>query len=444
MQWTPSHIKTRNFVQSIINRQYEDPSINIRHLPPPIDDPSINISHLPPAIEGPSTSTATGVAPSGPDAKATQAVQSIPARYEHNDFRRHVKKKKNWVPVRDRFDKPFVSNEKTIKALTTFVTPKVEELEKEDEEGEEGEEGEETLSTSFSSSASSSSSNYMADISSLPSSSSSSSASSPNYIAVIDDYQPQSDDPPVVTLPHYRCPTCFKIIKNSGTKNPANYYHYSVENIEAQSASPITAPPSPVTEMTTVSESEHNMVEEEVEEEADYYCTYNPKRFRRNRRSSDPKKVIIFNNKAEVKNFLFENDNFLLFSCLPTNNTLLTSFSNLSNVDSNLTQQNQKSPKKEGKIKTAFKKMYNIPKSIFGSVKDGFSKLYNSETFKRVRDVAVDKLEKGVKSVLGSETVNDLKKQAIEKGKDFTTKFGNALINRGAAIIAGSAIAAGK
>ena len=88
--------------------------------------------------------------------------------------------------------------------------------------------------------------------------------------------------------------------------------------------------------------------------------------------------------------------------------------------------------------------MYNIPKSIFGSVKDGFSKLYNSETFKRVRDVAVDKLEKGVKSVLGSETVNDLKKQAIEKGKDFTTKFGNALINRGAAIIVGSAIAAGK
>ena len=111
-------------------------------------------------------------------------------------------------------------------------------------------------------------------------------------------------------------------------------------------------------------------------------------------------------------------------------------------IDPNLSQQNQKSPKKEGKFKTVLKKLYNIPKSLLGGVKKQVDKLYNSETFQQMKDVAVDKLEKGAKSFLDSETVKNIKTQAIEKGKHFTKNFGTALINRGATILVGSAAAA--
>ena len=214
-------------------------------------------------------------------------------------------------------------------------------------------------------------------------------------------------------------------------KNPADYYY--VENTEA--------PPSPVTETTT--ESEDNMLEEEeVEEERNYHCGYNPKRSKRFRRSSVSKKVFIFKNKAEVKKFLFENENYLLFSCLPTEETT-TIDPNLSQP--NNTQQNQKSPKKkEGKIKTAFKKLYTGGKKILGVFNNGLKTIYGSKIVQRAKDAAVDKLEKGLKSALGSQTVTNLTKKAIEKANDLSTKAGNAMINRGIGIIAGSVIAAGK
>ena len=107
----------------------------------------------------------------------------------------------------------------------------------------------------------------------------------------------------------------------------------------------------------------------------------------------------------------------------------------------NNTQQNQKSPKKEGKSKTVIEKLYNMPKSFVGGVKEQLGKLYNSETFQHLKDVAVDKLGKAAKSILGSETVKNIKTQAIEKGKDITKNIGTALINRGA-ILVGSAAAA--
>ena len=108
----------------------------------------------------------------------------------------------------------------------------------------------------------------------------------------------------------------------------------------------------------------------------------------------------------------------------------------------NNTQQNQKSPKKEGKSKTVIEKLYNMPKSFVGGVKEQLGKLYNSETFQHLKDVAVDKLGKAAKSILGSETVKNIKTQAIEKGKHLTKNFGTALINRGASILVGSAAAA--
>ena len=109
-------------------------------------------------------------------------------------------------------------------------------------------------------------------------------------------------------------------------------------------------------------------------------------------------------------------------------------------IDPNLSQQNQKSPKKEGKFKTALKKLYTEGKTILGSVKNGLNKIYNSKIFQRGKDVA----GKGVKRVLGSEVVNSLKKEAIEQTKDLTKNFGKQMINKGAAIITASVNAAGK
>ena len=37
VQYTPTHVKTQNFVETIIKRQYADPPINIRRIPPAID-----------------------------------------------------------------------------------------------------------------------------------------------------------------------------------------------------------------------------------------------------------------------------------------------------------------------------------------------------------------------------------------------------------------------
>ena len=414
VQYTPTHIKTRNFVQSIINRQYQDPSINVRHIPASDDDePSTytgglsRASGLIPAIEGPSTSTATGVPP-------------LSYMSSGSDFKTYNKNKKGkWLLARDRFNKQLVSNEITVRGLSN--TPKAEE-EKEVDEGFPASEEKEVDEGSPSSSSSSSSS---ASASASTSTSSSSSASSSSF--EIDDYESEAEDPPVQTLPYYRCSTCFKVIKN-----PADYYY--VENTEA--------PPSPVTETTTVSESEDNMLEEEVEEERNYHCGYNPKRSKRFRRSSVPKKVFIFKNKAEVKKFLFENENYLLFSCLPTEETT-TIDPNLSQP--NNTQQNQKSPKKkEGKIKTTFKKLYTGGKKILGVFNNGLKTIYGSKIVQSAKDAAVDKLEKGLKSALGSQAVTDLTKKAIEKANDLSTKAGNAMINRGIGIIAGSVIAAGK
>ena len=453
VQYTPTHIKTRNFVQSIINRQYQDPSINVRHIPSDDDEPSTytgglsRASGLIPAIEGPSTSTATGAPPTsymsistgtgatgglssasglipaieGPSTSTATGVPPLSYMSSGSDFKTYNKNKKGkWLLARDRFNKQLVSNEITVRGLSN--TPKAEE-EKEVEEGFPASEEKEVDEGSPSSSSSSSSS---ASASASTSTSSSSSASSSSF--EIDDYESEAEDPPVQTLPYYRCSTCFKVIKN-----PADYYY--VENTEAP-------PPSPVTETTAVSESEDNIVEEEVEEERNYHCGYNPKRSKRFRRSSVPKKVFIFKNKAEVKKFLFENENYLLFSCLPTEETT-TIDPNLSQP--NNTQQNQKSPKKkEGKIKTTFKKLYTGGKKILGVFNNGLKTIYGSKIVQRAKDAAVDKLEKGLKSVLDSQAVTDLTKKAIEKANDLSTKAGNAMINRGIGIIAGSVIAAGK
>ena len=47
----------------------------------------------------------------------------------------------------------------------------------------------------------------------------------------------------------------------------------------------------------------------------------------------------------------------------------------------------------------------------------------------------------GIKKVLGSDVAKSFEKQIVEHGKDFTKKVGNALINKGVVILAGSAIA---
>ena len=52
-------MKRRNFIESVISRQYDDPAINIQHISED-DEPSEATGGLIPAIEGPSTSTATG------------------------------------------------------------------------------------------------------------------------------------------------------------------------------------------------------------------------------------------------------------------------------------------------------------------------------------------------------------------------------------------------
>ncbi len=117
-------------------------------------------------------------------------------------------------------------------------------------------------------------------------------------------------------------------------------------------------------------------------------------------------------------------------------------------IDSNLsqsinnTQQNQKSPNTEVKSETALKKLYIKGTTLLGNLKKGIKNLYKSKPFQRARVFAVDKLQKGAKSFLGSETVDTLKKQVIEKGNNITKTVGTALINRGAAILVGSAAAA--
>ena len=201
VQYTPTHIKTRNFVQSIINRQYADPSINIRHLPAPDDDePSTSTgtgatgglssgSGLIPAIEGPSTSTDTGAPPTsymststvtgatgglssasglipaieGPSTSTATGVPPLSYMSSGSDFKTYNKNKKSkwpkWLLARDRFNKQLVSNEITVRGLSN--TPKAEE-EKEVEEGfpaseeKEVDEGSPSSSSSSSSSASAS------------------------------------------------------------------------------------------------------------------------------------------------------------------------------------------------------------------------------------------------------------------------------------------------
>ena len=117
-------------------------------------------------------------------------------------------------------------------------------------------------------------------------------------------------------------------------------------------------------------------------------------------------------------------------------------------IDSNLsqsinnTQQNQKSPNTEVKSETTLKKLCTKGTTLLGSLKKGINNLYKSKPFQRARVFAVDKLQKGAKSFLGSETVDTLKKQVIEKGNNITKTVGTALINRGAALLVGSAAAA--
>ena len=146
-------MKRRNFVQSVISRQYDDPAINIQHISED-DEPSEATGGLIPAIEGPSTSTATGAGglssrPSGARAGLIPAIEGpstsiatgVGGLSSRSDFRTYNKKGKNqFVLAPHRFNKPLVSNEKTMRRLSN--TPKVEE-EKQDDAEEEDDAGEE-------------------------------------------------------------------------------------------------------------------------------------------------------------------------------------------------------------------------------------------------------------------------------------------------------------
>ena len=177
---------------------------------------------------------------------------------------------------------------------------------------------------------------------------------------------------------------------------------------------------SPNTAIVTVSQPEDNNIDiaEDIaditEEEDNYRCTYNSKR---SRRSSDQIKIMIFHNEDEAKKFLLKNDNLLSFSCSSTDTS----------TASNATQS---IPKKEGKIK----KVYNKAKELF-------NKVLHSKLAKDAKKALVDKLKTGIKTVLGSDIAKNFEKQILEHGKEFTKKIGNALINKGVVILAGSAIA---
>ena len=186
---------------------------------------------------------------------------------------------------------------------------------------------------------------------------------------------------------------------------------------EEQSTSSTTA-------IATVSQPEDNIVEDvadTTEEEDNYRCTYSSKR---SRRSSDQIKIMIFHNEDEAKKFLLENENLLSFSCSPME-TL---------TESNATQS---IPKKEGKIKTFVSKAGKIVSSL----KNQINSVIHSQIVKDLKDSLVSKLKMGIKKVLGSDVAKSFEKQIVEHGKDFTKKVGNALINKGVVILAGSAIA---
>ena len=184
---------------------------------------------------------------------------------------------------------------------------------------------------------------------------------------------------------------------------------------------------SSTTEIATVSQPEDNNIDivediaDTTEEEDNYRCTYSSKR---SRRSSDQIKIMIFHNEDEAKKFLLENENLLSFSCSPME-TL---------TESNATQS---IPKKEGKIKTFVSKAGKIVSSL----KNQINSVIHSQIVKDLKDSLVSKLKMGIKKALGSDVAKSLEKQIVEHGKDFTNKVGNALINKGVVILAGSAIA---
>ena len=220
---SPSYIRTPNYVETILNRQYIGPSLtsslnyaysHMRHLPPtkpPIvtSNPMLRPSHPSPCAstelfkveEWPSLDSnkykTSGLCITGHSSevdnpcckhiKSKKQIESIP-----NDIRTYEKNKKGeWVSVPDRFDKPFISNQKTMKSQSE--TPKVEELEKEVEVMEGGEEAEEDGTNSI-------------DVISDENGNTDDSSDESNYIE-IDGPESVSEDP-------YRCPQCLKIIKN--------------------------------------------------------------------------------------------------------------------------------------------------------------------------------------------------------------------------------------
>ena len=209
----PDYIRTPNYVETILNRQYIDSSLtsslnfaysHMRHLPPTKPPKVTSNPMLRPSHPSPCTSTELFKVHEWPTLDSDKYKTSGLCITGHssevdNPCCKHIKtyeknKKDEWVPVPDRFDRPFISNEKTMKSLSE--TPKVEELEKEVEVMQGGEEAEEDGTNSID----------VVDVTSGESGNTDDSSDESNYIE-IDGSESVSEDP-------YRCPQCLKIIKN--------------------------------------------------------------------------------------------------------------------------------------------------------------------------------------------------------------------------------------
>ena len=207
---SPSYIRTPNYVETILNRQYIDSSLtsslnfaysHMRHLPPTKPPKVTSNPMLRPSHPSPCASTDLFKVHEWPSLHSDKYKTSGLCITGHssevdNPCCKHIKtyeKNKNneLLPVPDRFDKPFISNQKTMKSQSE--TPKVEELEKEVEVMEGGEEAEEDGTNSI-------------DVISDENGNTDDSSDESNYIE-IDGPESVSEDP-------YRCPQCLKIIKN--------------------------------------------------------------------------------------------------------------------------------------------------------------------------------------------------------------------------------------
>ena len=192
-----SYIRTPNYVETILNRQYIDPSLtsslnfaysHMRHLPPTKTPKVKSDPILKPSYTSPCTSTELFKVyewPSlGPSKYKTSGLCITGHASEADNpcckhIRTYEKKKDEWQPVADRFDKPFVSNVKTLKSLSE--TPKVEK-EVEVKEREEAEEDDTSDGSANTDDTSDESGDTSGD-------------------------ESASEDP-------YRCPQCLKIINN--------------------------------------------------------------------------------------------------------------------------------------------------------------------------------------------------------------------------------------